>query len=177
MPDSIAQGFLEPLDAHAFAQLFHEAHTTRRWSDRPVPDDLLRQAYDHAKLAPTSGNCQPLRILFVRSAEAKERLKPCLSRGNVEQTMAAPATAIMSLDMEFYEHMPFLYPREDARSWFAGKPEAIKGSAELNGDLQGGYFILAARALGLSCGPMAGFDRAKIDATFFEGTDWGKTWR
>ncbi len=177
MPDSIAQGFLEPLDAHAFAQLFHEAHTTRRWSDRPVPDDLLRRAYDHAKLAPTSGNCQPLRILFIRSAEAKERLKPCLSRGNVEQTMAAPATAIMAVDMEFYEHLPRLYPREDARSWFAGKPEVIKGSAELNGDLQGGYFILAARALGLSCGPMAGFDRAKIDATFFEGTDWGKTWR
>jgi 3-hydroxypropanoate dehydrogenase len=169
--------FLEPLDGRAFAQLFNEAHTTRRWSDRPVPDDLLRQAYDLAKMGPTSGNCQPIRIVFVRSPAAKEKLKPCLSRGNVDQTMAAPATAIMAMDMEFYEHMPRLYPREDARSWWAGKPEAIKYNGELNGDLQAGYFILAARALGLSCGPMGGFDRAKVDQAFFEGTDWGKTWR
>jgi 3-hydroxypropanoate dehydrogenase len=91
--------------------------------------------------------------------------------------MAAPVTAVMALDMEFYEHLPRLYPRDDARAWFAGKPEAIKGGAELNGDLQAGYFILAARGLGLSCGPMGGFDRAKTDAAFFEGTDWGKTWR
>src|SRR6185369_6452208 len=106
MPDTAAsRSFLEPLDAQAFAQLFHEAHTPR-WSDRPVPDDLLRQAYDLAKMGPTSGNCQPLRIVFVHSAEAKEKLKPCLSRGNVEQTMAAPATAIMAMDMEFFEHMP-----------------------------------------------------------------------
>jgi 3-hydroxypropanoate dehydrogenase len=178
MPDTArAPNFLEPLDARAFAQLFHEAHTTRRWSDRPVPDELLRQVYDLAKMGPTSGNCQPLRIVFVRSAEAKEKLKPCLSRGNVEQTMAAPATAIMAMDVEFYEHLPRLYLREDARSWFAGKPESIKYNGELNGDLQAGYFILAARALGLSCGPMGGFDRAKADRAFFEGTDWGKTWR
>jgi len=179
MPDTTsgARSFLQPLDAHAFAQLFHEAHTTRRWSDKPVPEALLREAYDLAKLAPTSGNCQPMRILFVRSPEAKEKLKPCLSGGNVPQTMAAPVTAIMAVDMEFYEHLPRLYPRDDARSWFAGKPEAIKGGAELNGDLQAGYFILAARGLGLSCGPMGGFDRAKTDAVFFEGTEWGKTWR
>jgi 3-hydroxypropanoate dehydrogenase len=178
MPDTTSPlSFQQPLDARAFAQLFDEAHTTRRWSDRPVPDDLLRRAYDLAKMGPTSGNCQPLRIAFVRSREAKEKLKPCLSRGNVDQTMAAPATAIIAWDSEFIEHMPRLYPREDARSWWAGKPEAIKYNGELNGDLQAGYFILAARALGLSCGPMGGFDRAKTDQAFFEGTDWGKTWR
>jgi 3-hydroxypropanoate dehydrogenase len=168
---------VEPIDAAALDQLFRAAHTTRRWSDRPVPDALLAAAYDLAKLAPTSGNCQPLRILFVRTEAAKARLQPCLSPSNVEQTMAAPVTAIFALDMEFYEHMPRLYPRDDSRSWFAGRPEAIKGGAELNGDLQAGYFILAARALGLSCGPMSGFDRARTDAAFFSGTSWGKTWK
>ncbi len=182
-PDSMSKApapdlrFHEPLDARALAQLFHEAHTTRRWSDRPVPDDLLKRAYDLAKMAPTSGNSQPLRILFVRSPEAKARLKPCLSPSNVEQTMAAPVTAIFAMDLEFYEHLPFLYPTEDARSWFAGKPEAIQGNAELGSALQAGYFILAARSLGLACGPMGGFGRHKTDETFFLGTEWGKTWR
>jgi len=168
--------FTQPLDARALDQLFREAHTQRRWADRPVPDDVLRQAYDLAKMAPTSGNSQPLRVLFVRSAEAKAKLKPCLSPGNVEQTMAAPVTAIFAMDMEFYEHLPRLYPTEDARSWFAGKPEAIKGNAELGSALQAGYFILAARALGLGCGPMGGFGREKTNETFFAHTDWGKTW-
>src|SRR4051794_35987474 len=114
MPDTGgAESFLEPLDARAFAQLFLEAHTTRRWSDRPVPEALLHQAYDLAKLAPTSGNCQPLRILFVRSPKAKEKLKPCLMGSNVPQSMAAPVTAIFALDVEFYEHLPRLYPRDD----------------------------------------------------------------
>jgi len=179
MPDTAAEtnDFLEPLGERAFDQLFREAHTTRRWSDRPVPDALLRRAYDLAKMAPTSGNSQPLRILLVRSPEAKARLKPCLSPDNVEQTMAAPVTAIFAMDLEFYEHLPRLYPSEDARSWFAGKPEAIQGNAELGSALQAGYFILAARGLGLACGPMGGFGRHKTDETFFLHTDWGKTWR
>ena len=169
--------FFEPLDAHALDQIFREAHTTRRWADRPVSDAILAQAYDLAKMAPTSGNSQPLRILFVRSPEAKARLKPCLSPSNVEQTMAAPVTAIFAMDMEFYEHLPRLYPTEDARAWFVGKPEAIQGNAELGSALQAGYFIIAARALGLACGPMGGFGRHKTDETFFLGTAWGKTWR
>jgi 3-hydroxypropanoate dehydrogenase len=168
--------FTQPLDRRALDQLFREAHTQRRWAERAVPDDLLRQAYDLAKIAPTSGNSQPLRILFVRSAEAKVKLKPCLSPGNIEQTMAAPVTAIFAMDMEFHEHLPRLYPTEDARSWFAGKPEAIKGNAELGSALQAGYFILAARALGLGLGPMGGFSREKVNETFFAHTDWGRTW-
>jgi 3-hydroxypropanoate dehydrogenase len=169
--------FLEPLAAGALDQLFREAHTQRRWQDRPVADALLRAAYDLAKMAPTSGNCQPMRMFFVRGPEAKAKLKPCLSAGNLAATMAAPVTAIVAIDMEFYQHMPRLYPAEDARAWFAGKPETIKAAAELNGTLQAGYFILAARALGLGCGPMGGFDRGKTDAAFFEATGWGKTWR
>ena len=168
--------YQEPLTRHALGQLFLEAHTTRKWADRPVSDALLAQAYDLAKMAPTSGNSQPLRILFVRSPEAKACLKPCLSPDNVAQTMAAPVTAIFAADMEFYEHLPRLYPTEDARSWFAGKPEAIKGNAELGSALQAGYFILAARALGLACGPMGGFGREKTDQVFFAETDWGRTW-
>jgi 3-hydroxypropanoate dehydrogenase len=165
------------IDDAALAQLFWDAHTTRRWADRPVPDDLLAQCYDLAKMAPTSGNCQPLRILFVRSPEAKERLKPALSPGNVTQTMSAPVTAVLAADMEFYEHLPRLYPGADARSWYAGKPEAIRAGALLNSALQAGYFILAARSLGLSCGPMSGFDKAVLDQAFFADTDWGRSWR
>ncbi|HEY4165033.1 MAG TPA: malonic semialdehyde reductase [Dongiaceae bacterium] len=166
-----------PVDRQALEQIFLEAHTTRRWAERGVPDDLLARCYDLAKMAPTSANCQPLRILFVRSADAKERLKPALSPGNVTQTMAAPVTAVFAADMEFHEHLPRLYPGADARSWYAGKPEAIRGGAELNAALQVGYFILAARALGLSCGPMGGFDRAKVDQAFFAEAGWGRTWR
>ncbi|HVJ42863.1 MAG TPA: malonic semialdehyde reductase [Dongiaceae bacterium] len=160
------------LDQLAFDQLFLEAHTQRHWLDRAVPDDLLREAYDLTRLAPTSANCQPLRIDFVRSATAKEKLRPCVSENNLRQTMAAPATAIFAADFEFYEFLPRLYPQADARSWFTGSAEAIRNTAELNAALQAGYFILAARSLGLDCGPMGGFDRAKTDQAFFAGTKW-----
>ncbi|HVJ34343.1 MAG TPA: malonic semialdehyde reductase [Terriglobia bacterium] len=162
----------QKLDQLAFDQLFLEAHTQRHWVDRAVPDDLLREAYELARLAPTSANCQPLRIDFVRSAAAKEKLRPCLSENNQRQTMSAPATAIFAADFEFYEFLPRLYPQADAKSWFTGSAEAIRNTAELNAALQAGYFILAARSLGLDCGPMGGFDRAKTDQAFFAGTKW-----
>ena len=160
------------LDAAALDLLFLEAHTQRRWIDRDVPDSLLRQIYDLARMAPTSANCQPLRIQFVRGAAAKEKLKPALSEGNVQQTMSAPVTAIFAADHEFYEFLPKLYPQADAKSWFTGSEAAARETAQMNAALQAGYFILAARGLGLDCGPMGGFDRAKVNAAFFAGSTW-----
>lgn len=157
------------LDKTALDSLFSEAHTHNGWIDRPVPDDLLRQLWDLVKMAPTASNCLPARIVFVRSKEAKEKLKPALSQGNVEKTMAAPATAIIAYDLEFYENLPKLYPQVDMKKNFVGKPEAAMTAAFRNGSMQGGYFILAARALGLDCGPMSGFDNAKVDEAFFPG--------
>ncbi len=155
------------LDDRALDQLFRAARTYRSWTAEPVPETLLQAVYELAKMGPTSGNCSPMRILFLRSAEAKARLAPALDRGNVKQTMAAPVTAVIAYDMEFYEHLPRLFPHEDARSWFAGKPAVIRATAVRNGSLQGAYFMLAARALGLDCGPMSGFDNAKLDQEFF----------
>lgn len=163
---------LRPLDDAALDLIFREARTHSKWSDKPVPDALLQQAYELARMGPTSGNCQPLRILFVRSAEAKKKFEPCLSEGNRAKTMAAPATAIFAMDMEFYELMPRLFHDPTARSWFAGKPAAIEETAFRNSSLQAAYFILAARSLGLDCGPMSGFDKKKTDETFFAGTTW-----
>lgn len=163
-----------PLNAAALDQLFLQARTFRgsnqAWLDTPVSDAQLAQLYDLMRLAPTSANCSPARIVFVRSAEAKEKLRDALNPGNVDQTMAAPVTAIIGQDMEFYEHLPQLFPYADARSWFAGNPAAIQDAASRNTALQGAYLIMAARALGLDCGPMSGFDRAKMDAAFFAGT-------
>lgn len=147
--------------------IFRDARTLRRWVDRPVPDEILRSAYDLMKLAPTSANCGPARIVFVRSPEAKARLKPSLSAGNLEQTMTAPVTAIFAYDTLFYDHLPRLFPQADARSWFAGDAKVAAVTALRNGSLQAGYFMLAARALGLDCGPMSGFDNGKVDAAFF----------
>ncbi|MBS0252428.1 MAG: malonic semialdehyde reductase [Proteobacteria bacterium] len=161
----------EPLDNAAFDQLFDKARTNNKWQPRDVPDDLLRQIVEHMKWGPTSANCSPARIVFVKSPEAKERLKPHLSPGNVDKTMAAPATAIIAYDLKFYEYLPRLYPPADAKSWFVGKKEHADKTAFRNGSLQGGYFILDARALGLDCGPMSGFDNAAVDAEFFAGTD------
>ncbi len=152
--------------------MFHNARTHNGWLDKPVSDDLLKQAYDLAKMAPTSANCQPMRIVFVKSKEAKEKLKPCLAPGNLDKTMSAPVTAIIAHDMAFYDQLPKLFPHTDARSWFAGNDALIQSTAFRNGTLQGGYFILAARAVGLDCGPMSGFDNAKVDAAFFAGTTW-----
>lgn len=165
--DQSQRGSGRPLPETALRQLFTEARTHSHWTERPVPDALLRQAYELARMAPTSANCQPLRIVFVRSPEAKERLRPALSAGNLEKTMKAPATAIVAHDLAFYEKLGRLFHDPGARGWFEGKPKHIETTAFRNGSLQGAYFILAARALGLDCGPMSGFDAAKVDAAFF----------
>ena len=158
------------LDDHALDQIFSEARTHIAWLDRPVSDELLRQAVELAKMGPTSANCLPMRIVFVRSKEAKERLRPALAPGNVDKTMAAPATTIIGYDLEFCELLPRLFPRSDMRQAFVGKPDLIKDTAFRNSSLQGAYFILALRSLGLDTGPMSGFDNAKVDAEFFSGT-------
>ena len=151
---------------------FSTARTHNAWQPRAVDDDLLRQLIDLAKMPPTSANCSPARIVFVKSADAKALLKPLLMAGNVEKTMAAPVTAIIATDYKFYDHLPKLFPHADAKSWFTGNQEFADLSAFRNGTLQGGYFILAARALGLDCGPMSGFDTAGVDKAFFQGTDY-----
>ncbi len=155
------------LDEKALDALFRNARTHHGWLDKPVPDELLRRVYELAKWPPTSANCSPARFVFVRSKEAKEKLKPALSAANADKTMAAPATVIVGHDLEFHENLPRLYPQADARSWFVGKPAHIETTAFRNGSLQGAYLILAARALGLDCGPMSGFDNAMVDAAFF----------
>lgn len=158
------------IDQPALATLFTDARTHNAWQAKPVPDSLLREIVELMRWAPTSANCSPARFVFVKSPEAKARLRPLLMEGNVEKTMAAPVTAIIGHDLEFYEHLPMLFPHADAKSWFVGKDQFIKTSAFRNGTLQGAYFILAARALGLDCGPMSGFDNAGVDAAFFSGT-------
>ena len=158
------------IDEAAIDQLFREARTHNGWQARPVSDELLREVVDLAKMGPTSANASPLRVVFVRTPEGKERLKPALSPGNVEKTMAAPVTAIIGHDLAFYELLPRLFPHADARAWFVGNEPFIEATAFRNGTLQGAYFILAARALGLDCGPMSGFDNAQVDAEFFAGT-------
>ena len=148
--------------------IFEDARTYTAWQERPVTDDLLRQIYDLAKLGPTSSNCCPMRVVFVKSPEAKARLNPCLNEGNVEKTMKAPVTAILAHDLAFYEKQPTLVPDKPAmRELFANSPELAKVTAFRNGTLQGGYFILAARSVGLDCGPISGFDNAKVDREFF----------
>src|SRR5947207_881493 len=151
--------------------LYRQARTHNVWLDRPVDDALLRQVYDLAKMGPTSANMCPLRIVFVKSREAKERLRPALDAANVDKTMKAPVTAILGMDVHFYEALPKLFPHADAKSWFKNLPENVLEYIALrNSSLQGAYFMLAARALGLDCGPMSGFDNAKVDAAFFAGT-------
>ena len=153
--------------------LFLEARTHNAWLPRPVEDTLLRRIYETARMAPTTANSQPMRVVFVKSPEAKERLRPALSAGNLEKTMAAPVTAIIAYDLEFYEKLPKLMPHVDARSWFAGAPaERRERVAFQSGTLQGAYLLIAARALGLDCGPMGGFDNAKVDAEFFPDGKW-----
>lgn len=158
------------LDPAALKQLFLEARTQNKWLPKDVPDPLLRELIDVMKMAPTSANCSPARIIFVKSREAKERLKPMLAPGNVDKTMSAPVSAIIGHDMAFYERLPQLFPHADAKSWFVGKPEHIGLTAFRNGSLQGAYLMLAARALGLDIGAMSGFDNAKVDAEFFKDT-------
>lgn len=157
------------LDDKALATIFHGARTHNGWLPRPVTDAQLHALYDLMKWGPTSANCQPARIVFVRTKEGKERLKPALSAGNTEKTMAAPVTAIVAHDTEFFEHLPRMFPHDQsAITWFKGTPGAVP-TAFRNGSLQGAYLMIAARALGLDCGPMSGFDNAKVDAAFFPG--------
>lgn len=147
--------------------LFRQARTHNGWLDKPVSDDTLRQLYDLMKWGPTSVNSCPARILFLRTPEAKKRLLPALAPGNVEKTMTAPVTAIIGYDGKFYEQLPKLFPHTDARAWFINTPELAEVTARRNSSLQGAYFMIAARALGLDCGPMSGFDNTKVDHEFF----------
>jgi len=152
------------------AQLFTEARTQNGYLDQPVPDAQLRALYDLLKFGPTAANSCPARFVFVRSPEAKARLLECVSPGNVAKIQQAPVTVIVGMDLAFHDKLPQLFPHVDARAWFAGKDALIQESAFRNSSLQGGYMIIAARALGLDCGPMSGFDKAKLDAAFFAGT-------
>lgn len=158
------------LDQHAFDTLFTQARTHNAWQNKPVSDELCQQIYDLTKWGSTSANCSPARIVFVKSAAEKEKLVACMAPGNQEKTKTAPVTAIIAMDMEFYEQLPKLFPHADARSWFVGNQANIDATAFRNSTLQGGYFMLAARALGLDCGPMSGFDVDKVNATFFAGS-------
>jgi len=158
----------QPLSPEALQQLFLDARSFSYWLDKPVSDEQLHQLYDLMRMGPTAANGCPARLLFVRSAQAKERLKPCLDDGNVHKSMSAPVVAVVGIDLEFYEKLPKLFPHNaDARSWYAGKSEKILNAATLNGALQGGYMILAARSLGLDCGPMTGFNKETLDREFF----------
>jgi len=156
------------LTEQAARQIFTEARTHSVWRAESVDDEVLKQAYDLMKFGPTSANCSPLRIIFVKTTAAKERLKPALSEGNIEKTMAAPVTAIFAQDMKFYEHLPMLFPHADARAWFAGNEALITATAMRNSTLQAAYFMIAARACGLDCGPMSGFDAEKLNREFFK---------
>lgn len=160
------------IDGAALDRIFNKARTHNGWAPTPVGDALLRAVWDVARMGPTSANCQPLRVVFVATPEGKERLKPALMEGNVVKTMAAPVCAIFAHDLEFYELLPELFPHTDAKSWFTGegKAEFVQDTAFRNGTLQAAYFMIAARALGLDCGPMSGFDQDKVDAEFFAGT-------
>lgn len=156
------------LDAAVLDQLFLEARTYRAWQPREVSDNTLTELVDLMKMGPTASNCQPARLIFVKSKEAKERLKPHLSEGNREKTMAAPVCAIIGFDLKFYEHLPKGMQPLDG---FAGKADRIQVATLRNGSLQGAYLIMAVRALGLDAGPMSGFDNAGVDREFFAGTD------
>jgi 3-hydroxypropanoate dehydrogenase len=151
-------------------QLFSEARTANAWRPQPVPDALLQRLYETLKWGPTSANCSPARIVFVRSPEARERLAACVSAGNVAKVRQAPVTAVIGMDLDFAETLPRLFPHADARAWFAGNDALIEATAFRNSSLQGAYLMLAARALGLDCGPMSGFDAAAVDAAFWAGT-------
>lgn len=162
---------MQPLHDECLNRIFREARTHHAWLDRPVDDVVLKQVYDLAKMGPTSANMSPMRAVFVKSKAAKEKLKPALHAGNLDKTMAAPVTAIIAMDIHFFEHLPRLFPHADAKSWFKDLPDnVLEYMALRNSSLQGAYLIMAARSMGLDCGPMSGFDNAKVDAAFFAGT-------
>jgi len=155
------------LDAAALTQAFTSARTFNRFRPEPVSDETVRALYELLKWGPTSMNCQPGRYLFLRSDAARQRLKPCLSPGNVDKTMAAPLTVLVAADSRFYEHLPEQFKAFDAKPMFEGNPALAETTAFRNSTLQGAYLIVAARMLGLDCGPMSGFDIAKANAEFF----------
>ncbi|MFZ6772974.1 malonic semialdehyde reductase [Undibacterium sp. SXout7W] len=159
------------LTKEALNILFTEARTHNAWQDRAVTDAQLKEIYDFLKWGATSANASPARIVFVQSEAEKEKLLTCVSAGNFEKTKTAPVTAIIGMDMAFYDQLPKLFPHADARSWFVGNQAMIDATAFRNSSLQGAYLMLAARAVGLDCGPMSGFDADKVNATFFAGTN------
>lgn len=158
------------LDNNAMDTLFLEARSFNAWQDKEVSDELLYELYDLTKMGPTSANSCPARIVFVKGAAAKEKLKACLNEGNIEKSMTAPVVAIIGMDMRFYEKLDFLFPHTDAHSWFEGNEAKISENAWRNSSLQAAYLMIAARSLGLDCGPMTGMDFAKMDESFFAGT-------
>jgi 3-hydroxypropanoate dehydrogenase len=158
------------LSEAAFDQLFREARTFNAWLPKDVSDEQLHQLYDLTKFGPTSANASPMRVVFVKSKEAKQKLAPFLSENNRAKSMEAPVTAIIASDQAFYEKLPVLFPHADARSWFVGNQAMIDATAFRNSSLQGAYLLLAARAIGLDCGPMSGYDQAGVDTAFFGGT-------
>ncbi len=162
MPDRVSD--------EALHGLFHAARSHNAWLPKPVPTELLVELVDTMKMGPTSANCSPVRLIFVTSHAARDKLKPYLSAGNRDKTMTAPVTAIVGHDQKFYDHLPRLFPHADAKSWFTGSEAHANTTAFRNGTLQGAYLILAARALGLDCGAMSGFDNAGVDAAFFADT-------
>lgn len=161
------------LDEASLDTLFREARSFSYWQDRPVSDEQVKEIYELAKMGPTAANSTPARFLFIKSQEAKERLKPSLSEGNVDKCMSAPVVAVIAWDSEFYNHLERLFPHnKEARSWFEGKPEKIESSAKMNSSLQAAYLMMAARSLGLDCGPMTGFNNAVLDEAFFPEGKW-----
>lgn len=151
-------------------QIFDHARTHNAFTDQAVPEATVRQLYELMKWGPTSANCSPARIAFVSTPEAKAKLLDCMGPGNVDKTRSAPVTAIIGMDMQFFDKLPQLFPHADAKAWFVGKQPLIDATAFRNSSLQGAYLMIAARALGLDCGPMSGFDAAKVDAAFWTGT-------
>jgi 3-hydroxypropanoate dehydrogenase len=163
---------MNALPDFALDQLFLSARSQNGFLDKPVSDEQIRVMYDLLKFGPTSANTCPARFVFVKSKAAKEKLRPCLQEGNVEKTMSAPVTAIIGMDMAFFEQLPKLFPHTDARSWFVGNEQKIKDTAFRESTLQGAYLMMAARSLGLDCGPMGGFEPGMVDAAFFKGTTY-----
>ena len=158
---------MEKMTEACLEQIFYGARTHNKWHKKSVTDEKLQELYDLMRLGPTNFNCSPARILFLKSHEEKERLKPYLTAPNVDKTMVAPATAIIAYDLEFFENLPVLFPFADAKQYYEGKKEFAEETAFRNGTLQGGYFILAARSVGLDCGPMSGFSNHGVDQGFF----------
>ncbi|RVU49801.1 malonic semialdehyde reductase [Rubrivivax rivuli] len=163
---------MKPANDHALDLAFREARSFNRFTAEPVTDETLAALYELLKWGPTSMNCQPARYVFLRTQAAKQRLKPALSPGNVDKTLAAPVVAIVAIDNHFHEHLPLQFPAYDARPMFEANPALATATADRNGSLQGAYLMIAARLLGLDCGPMSGFDAAKLNAEFFPDGRW-----